>query len=642
MSEPMDPNDLIAEAAMELLREHGPQTAADWGNLLADAGHGTPDDMTEFVEYVEDPLLGYLTGARYAALDTLFEHRILTHRLTDAEISSGVLDANPDLMVLRVFLDSFDDTEDREIRVVHRGLDDAALAERGIDDPTFPADEGFLLAPDALSECAAGDLIGLFVADRELTLCTVADVVDPTPGFADALANILTDTGAETLDAIVWQLMLEEPTLFRQPAAPLGELLESAGYVRDGDYVAIEGFDFEAFHLANRARMLEIRDNLHPDEAAAVIALVDLVSAAHLEFPEDTSEIGDWARAQITENPQIYVAVAEPPAAAAALELLSELDDHDEILHAVATALADKGPRRVKPAAYWLAGKAADRLGKIIVAEAYYESALDRDPDWVPAIFELALLAADRSDATRALALLGRIEGGESEILHDVLARYAPAEHPELGRNDKCWCGSGRKYKVCHLGKSEITFDDRANWLYIKAQLFSRSPEYFDVVFDLAEVRAQHWDDDDALTRALEGGLAVDTALFDSNIFGVFVERRGELLPADELELAQQWLQVPQSVYEVASTVPGTSLTLRDVRTDVAYDVADEWGSLNLEAGSLVCARVLPAGSAMRTFGGIEPIAAADKDGLIALLDSPDTEPWQLVEFLSARFAALR
>lgn len=22
---------------------------------------------------------------------------------------------------------------------------------------------------------------------------------------------------------------------------------------------------------------------------------------------------------------------------------------------------------------------------------------------------------------------------------------------PELGRNDRCWCGSGRKYKTCHL-----------------------------------------------------------------------------------------------------------------------------------------------------------------------------------------------
>ncbi|WP_447397396.1 hypothetical protein, partial [Staphylococcus aureus] len=82
----MDANDLIAEAAMELLREHGPQTAADWGTLLADAGHGTAEDMAEFVEYVEDPLLGYLSEERYAALDTLFEHRVLTHRLTEAEI----------------------------------------------------------------------------------------------------------------------------------------------------------------------------------------------------------------------------------------------------------------------------------------------------------------------------------------------------------------------------------------------------------------------------------------------------------------------------------------------------------------------------------------------------------------------------
>ena len=22
---------------------------------------------------------------------------------------------------------------------------------------------------------------------------------------------------------------------------------------------------------------------------------------------------------------------------------------------------------------------------------------------------------------------------------------------PVLGRNDRCWCGSGRKYKACHL-----------------------------------------------------------------------------------------------------------------------------------------------------------------------------------------------
>ena len=26
----------------------------------------------------------------------------------------------------------------------------------------------------------------------------------------------------------------------------------------------------------------------------------------------------------------------------------------------------------------------------------------------------------------------------------------------ELGRNDLCWCGSGKKYKRCHLKKDEL------------------------------------------------------------------------------------------------------------------------------------------------------------------------------------------
>jgi hypothetical protein len=26
---------------------------------------------------------------------------------------------------------------------------------------------------------------------------------------------------------------------------------------------------------------------------------------------------------------------------------------------------------------------------------------------------------------------------------------------PMLGRNDRCWCGSGRKYKACHLASDD-------------------------------------------------------------------------------------------------------------------------------------------------------------------------------------------
>jgi len=26
---------------------------------------------------------------------------------------------------------------------------------------------------------------------------------------------------------------------------------------------------------------------------------------------------------------------------------------------------------------------------------------------------------------------------------------------PVLGRNDRCWCGSGKKYKTCHLASDD-------------------------------------------------------------------------------------------------------------------------------------------------------------------------------------------
>jgi len=31
-----------------------------------------------------------------------------------------------------------------------------------------------------------------------------------------------------------------------------------------------------------------------------------------------------------------------------------------------------------------------------------------------------------------------------------LIAGTETAPVPSLGRNDRCWCGSGRKYKICH------------------------------------------------------------------------------------------------------------------------------------------------------------------------------------------------
>ena len=48
---------------------------------------------------------------------------------------------------------------------------------------------------------------------------------------------------------------------------------------------------------------------------------------------------------------------------------------------------------------------------------------------------------------------------------------------PMARRNERCPCGSGRKYKVCHLGRELHPIGDRSLWLYHKMVRFVREQE---------------------------------------------------------------------------------------------------------------------------------------------------------------------
>ena len=42
-------------------------------------------------------------------------------------------------------------------------------------------------------------------------------------------------------------------------------------------------------------------------------------------------------------------------------------------------------------------------------------------------------------------------------LLTKIAAAFRPAPPPApVGRNDTCWCGSGKKYKRCHLDADRI------------------------------------------------------------------------------------------------------------------------------------------------------------------------------------------
>jgi hypothetical protein len=253
-------------------------------------------------------------------------------------------------------------------------------------------------------------------------------------------------------------------------------------------------------------------------------------------------------------------------------------------------------------------------------------------------LLSLARYASDRGDAERGLALLRRAGAPRDHELVQLLERFQPAPRSGLGRNHPCWCGSGRKYKVCHLHREQLPLAERAAWLYQKAAADLLDGPSGPLLMEAAEARARYWDAPDALVRAIEDGLAADAVLFEGGAFAEFLAVRGSLLPEDELLLAEQWLLVERSVYEVVSVRRGEGMTLRDVRTGDVHEVRERAGSRQVKVGELYCARVVPAGETMQIFGGIEPVSVGERDTLMALLDD-DPDPVELVAFLSGRFA---
>ncbi len=53
-----------------------------------------------------------------------------------------------------------------------------------------------------------------------------------------------------------------------------------------------------------------------------------------------------------------------------------------------------------------------------------------------------------------ALQAIRSVDGGQSTLENPDVNRTVVREHPKVGRNDPCWCGSGKKYKNCH-GRNE-------------------------------------------------------------------------------------------------------------------------------------------------------------------------------------------
>jgi len=250
----------IAAAVREVLSVRGPMAEDDLLGVLVAGGVDLgpdPDDMLADVLDLDAELVMPLADERWAWIPALLDGRIFTHRLNALEAEHDMIGFGPDLAPLSLLTESQTYqrlTDGSPIADVSPFLDGDILAARGVPEMVVGEDGVLLLPPGRFATLGvgAGDLVGLRVtaagfelaAAGELTRCDIGAV----------LAAVLDEhpDRPEMLDVAVWTACAADEGLFREPVAPLGDLLFAGGLTQEGDWVARGGFDFGAWRLHGR------------------------------------------------------------------------------------------------------------------------------------------------------------------------------------------------------------------------------------------------------------------------------------------------------------------------------------------------------------------------------------------------------
>lgn len=663
---PVEP---AAAAIRRLLSSHGPLHTFELINALTADGvllGETPEDGLHEVLDEDTEVIVALADGRLAWLPGLLQGRVFTHRLGEREATHDFLTMGPDLACVSILTESEDHlrlVDGSPLVEVGRNSGAELLEDRGLDLIDLEHDEAWLLPPGYLAGLGvgAGDLVGVRVTDAGFELIAVEDVTKSTVVAAIAARLGQQPERPETIAVAVWMACDKHKDAFREPIAPLGELMRAMGLVVEDEWVAPAGFDFGLWRASSRIGAIMTANDLYVEEATAVWTALVLHERVHsvVQTVFDTSELTDWdddgealphllQRAQAapghvdfdTDTPFMDMRDAldlfeEPIVVEAFLSEVSSTDDFSATtLEIFAHTFAKDAPRAARPAMFWLQGRAHEHLGEIDRAEHAFRAAETLDASWPLSLLSLARIASDRGQAERGLSLLLRAGTLPDAPLLQMLEAFQPTSHPTLSRNQPCWCGSGRKYKQCHLHREQLSLGERAAWLYQKAVTDMLAGPSASLLTDVTYERCADGDSPEALEQAFADPLARDVVLFEGGAFDDFLALRGSLLPPDEAQMAELWLDVERSVHEVLTVQAGQSMTLRDVRTGEVQEVPDTIWSQQVQPGELYCARVVPAGETRQIFSGLEPVTPEESENLLALL-AQRPGPVELVAFLS-------
>jgi hypothetical protein len=176
-----------------------------------------------------------------------------------------------------------------------------------------------------------------------------------------------------------------------------------------------------------------------------------------------------------------------------------------------------------------------------------------------------------------------------------------PATGPKVGRNQPCPCGSGKKYKKCHLSA------DQADAMAQRAEALPDANDHDldgQLVHDLSAYALERFGSEargstkDFVDVEATLQLALPWSVYQYSVQGRsvaewFREEFGGRLSRAE----RQWLDAQQaawlSVWEVIAVVPGERITLRDLLSFEERSVREASGSRTLVVRDTLLARVV-------------------------------------------------
>jgi hypothetical protein len=592
---------LVDEAA-RILRD-GPLLIDDLVEALNASGALEPftdiEDYDDLVDSIEDVLdsyegfwitpkgyVGWQYGAKVGA--------VFTHRVNADELESGRLRMQPDL-------DPINSDVVGPLPLRSGGALDVDLGDATTTDPDTDI---WLTGPSGwLDGFAPGDVIALRRGDDDAVIERPSELGEgeaEVEWLRQAFASHVQRPGiGEAILVLALDVMTEHPDAFRSPVRPLGELLADAGLECRGDFCGPAGTEWQV-HWAERAgeerRMLAERYQLD----VCCLEALDVAMDGWNELVVRTSEPVDWRDVvDALQHGDVAPAFAD--------HVLRDLDEQHPVLDEFVAKLRATSPNAAAAAGY-LAARNLERGGDVLAAETALQGAVRADPEFVPALEELAWYVADRGDVDQAISLLRRsgIRADDPEL--ELLESLRPARNV-VGRNERCPCGSGRKFKDCCLRNPRLSIDQRSDWLLHKLWTFTLRPHRQRRVLSVAMVLALD-DDEDTIDELLDSGLPMDLVAFEDGLASDFLDERGALLPEDDRAMLASWLDEPRTLWEVVEHERAHPLVVRNAATGELVTVTVGHSERH-EPGELVYARVGAIGD-RRRFVGVPIVVAPD------------------------------